>query len=114
MKAFGISSGLRPGLAVALLLCIPAVVPAGPVSRAPSYAYRPASPPVYGFKPSGQSFPYQQAGKTMYHTGNGVAGKNSSSPSYRLDAFTAPRAGSSRPPTFAPPTYFGGRLWYRK
>jgi hypothetical protein len=117
MKPLGISitRGLALGVAITLFLCIPTFAPAGPVAgRAPSYSYRPASPPVYGFKPSGQSFPYQQAGKTMYHTGNRVAGKSSASPTYRMDAFTAPRGGTSRPPVFAPPTYFGGRLWYPK
>jgi len=93
----------------------PPVGSAGPYSpaRAPSYTYRPAGAPVYGFKPSGQSFVYQQAGKSMYNTGNPLIGGTGHAPSYRFDAFTAPRpAAGSRPPVFAPPTYFGGKLWY--
>lgn len=76
-------------------------------------AYRAAPAHVYGFHPNGQSFVYQQAGKTMYHTNtSGTPGPTGYSPYYRFDAFTAPRTGgASRPPVFAPPTYFGGRLW---
>ena len=95
-----------------LTLGEPPVGLAGPYSpaRAPSYTYRPAGAPVYGFNPSGQSFVYQQAGKSMYNTGNPVGGAGHV-PSYRFDTFTAPHAARSRPPVFAPPTYFGGKLW---
>ncbi len=85
--------------------------------RGAGASYHPPASPVYGFQPGGQSFVYQQAGKAMYHTGAGSAGSEPGrpgySPYYRFDTFAAPRAGrSSRPPVFAPPSYFGGKLWY--
>lgn len=103
--------------AVALALCSlsseTALAGPYPFGRPSGPAYRPAAAPVYGFQPSGQSFVYRQAGKGMYHTNTGsTSARPGYSPYYRFDAFTSPQARRSPPPIFAPPSYFGGRLWY--